>query len=180
MAVSVVASVSASLAATRSPTATFSSWTPALNDLVVLFVTSGATGATITVPSGWVNILGGTTDVESDSHEATFVYHWVTSTEATNGTLTYTATTLYDTTQSGGTVGIVLRGVDTTTPIDSVVTTFDSGNTVTPHVIHALVGANLSTNSMVIGAVFGDGTITYTDPSGWTLCAKNSGGQMGR
>jgi hypothetical protein len=97
----------------------------------------------------------------------------VTTAEATAVTRTYSPV-LYSVAQTGNTAGVVLRGVDTTAIIDSVATGFSSVNTATPHVLPALVGANLSTNSIVIGVVVKDTTGTYTTPEGYGLLASSN------
>lgn len=182
MAISHVISTSTSSSGGASPSCAFGgSYTPQLNDLVVAIYTSASTGITLSAtPAGWVNPLGSTVDIETDAHETSIGYHFVTAGEVSAVTTTYTPTNWFSGAQTVGIVGVVLRGVDTTTPIDDIATTFDSTNTVTPHVIPGLTGANLGNNSMVVGFLSLDGTSTYTDPAGWTLCAKNSAGQQGR
>lgn len=165
----IVSSANAALSASRSPSLAFTAaqWVPKENDVVVLVPSSTDTAA-ITLPSGWVNTLGGTTDVESDAHEECCVYHLVTAAEQSGGTTTYTATNLYDATETGNVVGCVVRGVDPASVIDSANSTFDSSNNVTPHVLASLTGTNLSTGSLVLSCVAKDGTGTYTTPTGWT------------
>lgn len=176
MAVSVV-STAAVQTTTASPSLTFGSWTPALNDVVLLWSKVVSTAITITVPAGWVNCdpSGGNTNVSSDTGSGAAIYHLVTSGEVSGVTTTYTATSLWNSTVNGNVTGIVLRGVDSTTPIDSSAVAFDNANTVTPHVLPALVGANLSSNSLVVGCVAADGNGTYdTNPSGWTIQIQNN------
>src|ERR1700722_4379353 len=108
MAISIVSATNSVADVTsRSPSVTFSGYTPQLNDVVVLFP-SARTACTLTIPSGWVNPLGGTTDLFTGSSELCCVYHLVTSTEVTNGTTTYTATNLYEATKNGNVIGIIL------------------------------------------------------------------------
>lgn len=162
-----------------SPTVTFTGYTPATNDVVVFFIAL-ATNLAGTVmagpPSGWVNAdpAGGTTRVESDTCSMMAVYHAVTSGEASGGTTAYTATALIATAQNHEVSAVVLRGVDPTTRLDSSASGFSTANAATPHIFPALVGANLSTNSMVVGGVINDGTASYTTPGGWTLRATSA------
>lgn len=179
MAISVVATGSADIATNRTTTVTFSSYTPAANDVVLLWTKNPTNGLVVTVPSGWATCdpAGGNTNVTSDSHTATAVYHLVTSGEASANTVTYAATNLWNAASNQAVAAIVLRGVDPTTPIDSSAAAFDSGNSVTPHVLPALTGANLSSNSMVVGCVAKDTNGTYTvAPTGWTIRATANGG----
>lgn len=168
-----VAANSAAVSASRSPAITFNTgWTPAVNDVVVFWVSSTAAAVTITIPSGWINPLGGTTDVESDSHEMCCVYHLVTAAEASGVTRTYTATNLYDATQTGQVAGCVIRGVDPNSVIDSANSTSDLANSATPHILASLTGTNLLNDSLVMSAVAKDTTGTYTTPSGWTVATS--------
>lgn len=140
----------------------------ATDDVIVAWATSGAASSAITVPTGWVNVLGGNTIVTSDSHTLCCVYHIVTSGES--GTQNFQITNLWNATQTGIITpgAFLLRGVDTTTPLDSAGSTFSSANA-TPHVLAALTGANLSTGSLVVSLIAADATKTWTTPSGWTV-----------
>lgn len=160
---------SAVTTASRSPAITFSNYKPRTNDVVAFFAASGTAAAAATAPTNWVlpTPATGANPVASDSHTYAFTYHVVTAAEETASTTTYTATNLWNATQTGNVVGLVLRGVDTTAVIDSLVSGFSSTNTATPHVFPALTGANLSTGSLVVGGVASDGLSTYTTPAGW-------------
>lgn len=159
------------ISTSRSPSVTFTNYDPQPNDVVVLFPSSTGTGVALTIPSGWVNPLGGTTDIESDAHELCCVYHLVTVAEAAADTVTYTATNLFDANQTGNVIGVVVRGVSPSAVIDAYNTVYDTANA-TPHLLNSLAGANLSDNSYVLGCVVSDGTNTYGDaPSGWTKVA---------
>lgn len=165
----------------RSPALTFASYTPQLNDVVVMFPSDSAGGVGVSaIPSGWVNPLGGTTRVISDSHQLLAIYHVVTSGEVSAVTTTYTGTNLFDSSAFGNVAGVVLRGVSTVTPIDSTGTAFDSTDTVTPHVLPGLTGTNLSTGSLVLSCVTKDGGGLYAStPAGWTqLTNTNNGNGM--
>ena len=152
---------------------------PTVDDVVVIAFSSTATAPTTTIPSGWVNChpSGGSTRAEADTCWQAMAYHLVTSAEDSANTKTYTLTSCLSALTNWAAVGIVLRGVDATTPIDSTNATFDSANSATPNILPSLLGSNLSTGSMVVGATSNDATKTYTDPGGWTRqgYADNSG-----
>lgn len=171
----VAQTVAAAHSASRSPTATFPA-PPQAGDIVVLFPSATVTGITLTIPAGWVNVLGGTTDVESDAHQMCAVYHVVTETESDANTRTFTATDLAGADFTGNTIGIVLRAVDQTTPLDAAAAGSATTNA-TPHVIPALTGASLSDGSLVLGCVTKDTTGTYTAPAGWTVRATSNSNQ---
>jgi hypothetical protein len=179
---SILTTSNAAVTAGRSPAVTFSGVTVQENDVVAFSVLSAATGGAITLPSGWVNVLGGTTVVASDSHTQALVYHKVTSAEAAGNTLTYTATNLWNANVTGNVLAHLIRDVDPTTPVDDAASTFNSGNTITPHVLAGLAtGANLGTGSLVYSVVTKDATpATWTTPTGWTAQSTttvNSTGQ---
>jgi hypothetical protein len=163
----------------RSPgTGSIASYTPATNDIIATWARAGTTSAAVTIPSGWVNVLGGTT-VATATGSVTVVplYHIVTSAEATAVTTSWTLTNLWNASQTGALYTIALRGVDSTTPVDDFSTSVSS-STVTPHVLPGLTGANLVSNSLVLSCVTADTTTTYgTAPTGWTFQVKNGGGQ---
>jgi hypothetical protein len=176
MAITVAATGSSTLVSSQSPSVTFSSYTPATNDVVYFFTVCGVAAQGINAVAGWVNPLGGTTIVASDAHTVFCAYHLVTSGEASAVTTTYTITNWLTAARGGTTVAIVLRGVDSTTPVDAVASTFDSANTATPSILPALVGTDLSTNSLVVGAVGRDGVGgTWTTPAGWTFRTNATG-----
>lgn len=168
MAITVAATANGSYSASRSPALTFSSYTPATND-VIIFVIGDAVTSTGAIPTGWVNChpSGGATFASSTAQTCSMIYHLVTSGEASAVTTTYTATNWRSTTGTGSVCGIVLRGVDTTTPLDSSAAGFDSA-AATPHVLPALTGANLSTNSLVVRGISADSALTWTTPVGHT------------
>lgn len=146
---------------------------PTAGDVIVAVVGCGAVtaGAATTIPSGWVNChpSGGNNRAEADTCQTNMAYHVVTTTEDTNNTLTYTLTNLFSGLQNWSGVAIALRGVNQSTPIDSAVAFFNSANTATPHTFSLLAGADLSTGSIVVGALSNDGGETYaSDPAGWT------------
>jgi hypothetical protein len=173
MAISVAATGSSTTTVSRSPAITFSSYTPATGDIVVFFAATLNASAVSTNPTGWTNPLGSGVTVTSDSNTQVCVYRAVTTGEVTGGTTAYTATNLWNAAQSGNANGVVLRGVDSTTPVDSANSAFSSVDTATPHTLPALTGANLSTNSLVVASVAKDGGGSYTTPSGWTQRIAN-------
>lgn len=164
----------------RSPATTFSGYTPVTDDIIYLFMRVGANPAAITVPSGWTNVLGGTTQVAVTNLLACAVCHPVTSAEAAAVTTTYTPTNLFNSAQTTGIEGMVLRGVDPANVIDAVGTDSSDTGTAT-HVLAGLAGANLTNNALVVGSLAGGATSQYTtDPTGWTNIVKSSGGQATR
>jgi hypothetical protein len=149
---------------TASPNVNFSSdypgWVPKEGDLVLIAArqqgtNAGTQTAINAAPVGWFNPLGGTTYINSSAHAMAFCAHFVTAAEELAATKSYTATNMF--TGSSGvkvTLGFVLRGVDPTTPMDSVATQVNTGTTAT---IPGLTGANLSNGSFTLG-FFGSGT----------------------
>jgi len=167
--IGVISSAAGPFSASRSPAITFpSTWTPRLNDLVIVFPSSTTT-ATITDVAGWTNPLGSGVDVESDVHQISCGYHFVTAGEATAETRTWTLTNWYDANETGNIVGCVIIGAATSSTVDSANSKSDTANTATPHITASLLGANLTTGSLVLSCIASDGTNTYaSDPAGWT------------
>lgn len=176
MAVSIVTSGGGAIS-NGSPSVTFAGYVPALNDMILMFPSSQSTLALNASPSDWVNPLGSGVEVNGDAHGASVGYHWVTSGEVSGGTTTYTMTSWFGT-ETGYVHGVVLRGVDTSTPIDSINTTFDDGNAATPHLTATLTGANVGTGSLVVASVARDSTGAYgSTPAGWTDIQKTNTNQ---
>lgn len=156
---------SAAVTATRSPAFTLDT-SPLENDVIYVWVSS-TTAAAITDTTGWTNVLGANTDVESDAHEMLCVYHVVTAAEDTANTVTWTLTNIYDATETGAITAVVVRNVDPADPLAGVGSTFDSANTVTPAVLAAVTPD--ASGGLVLSAVVQDSTATYTTPGGWTV-----------
>lgn len=156
----------ATVQTTNNPNMTFSAtkWQPKTNDLVELWVAL-PTSTTITVPSGWVNVFGGNTVVDSGQHTLYCIYHLVTAAEETAATLFYTASGVH-TSATCTILGVVVRNVDPTNPIDSAASTFSATATAT-HVLASLVGSNLTDDSLVLSGLAADGTGQPTPPDGW-------------
>lgn len=154
-------------AASGSPTVTFpGTWTPAENDLVVLFCHTTNTTTVNTVPSGW-NDVGGGLVTPGDTTEYVFaVWHLVTSGEAAAVTRTYTVTSLWSGTETNMVMGAVYRGVDITDPVADFGIGSNAGNT-TDHELPAIVGTNMVDGGVVVASVSADGAATYTNPTGW-------------
>lgn len=169
---------------TASPSLTFTGLVPLTND-VVLLVPSSATVlgivADASMPSGWLNPLGDGVEVNSDAHGICCAWHKVTAAEETAVTTTYTATSMLDASETGNTVGCVIRRVDPNAVVNVFETAFDSANSVTPHVLAGLTSAGSSqptvTGAIVISCVAKDGTGTYTTPSGWSLLTSSNTNQ---
>lgn len=171
MAISVAATGNNTVSASRSPAVTFSSYTPQLNDCVVLISTSGAAAGAVTAQSGW----GSFGAVASDSHTGAAAYHFVTAAEVSAVTTTYTATNFWNASITGNVCGIVLRGVDPDIQWDDFATGFSSANAATPHVIPAIAGTDILANSMVVAGICKDGAAgTWTTPTGWTARGTNT------
>lgn len=159
----VAQTATAAISGSRSPSVTFGS-APATGDLVVLFCGSTSTAA-ITIPSGWVNALGGTTDVESiGPHEMCAVYHFVTSGESGGATTTFTATNLYDNAETGSVLGLVVVGVDQSTPL------IGTGTGTGVAATHQLAAVTPSgDNGLIVSGIAKSLATAYaTAPSGWT------------
>lgn len=170
----VIQTVGAAITASRSPSVTFAG--PVLaGDLVILWASSTTTAQTMTEPSGWTNPLGAGVDVESDAHQEVCAWHLVTVAEDVADTVTFTATNWYGATTTGYVHGVLVRFVDAATPIAKAGSTFDSTNTVTPHVL-ANVADPDATGGLVLSSVAKDGTGAYaTAVSGWSfLLASNT------
>lgn len=167
-----VANASAAITASRSVTVTFPAYVAALDDLIIIFPSTTTAATTPTAPSGWVNALGGTVDVETTAAEICAFYHLVTAGEV--GTSTFTATNLYGASVTGDVVAIVLQGVDTAAVIDTSGTTFNSTAT-TPHVLASIAAASLTNGSAIISSVMKEGTGAYTAaPALWSLVSTSN------
>jgi hypothetical protein len=186
-------SIHAFVAGTVSPNVNFASgspsgsvWEPTEGDLVVLFTWSnGANNCTINaIPSGWFNVIAGggtgTTIISSGSaFGMAVVAHFVTAGEATAATKSYTATSLFTAAGAGRPIaGYVLRGVDTTTPVDAVASV--AGAASTTATAKGVVGASVSTGSFVFG-LFAAGASTGSVlispailPSRWALLEEGT------
>lgn len=178
--IEVVAFDSLAMTTTASPAVTIDGYDPAANDIVVAWVAS-TSGATVSaVASGWVNVLGGTTSAGpgDGTVQVACLYHVVTAGEETANTNSWTLTNLWNVTETGEVIAVVVRGADSTTVLDSAASAVDATIAAT-HILAGLTGANLSTGSLVLSAVFPDALETYTAPSGWTSITATSGTNQG-
>jgi hypothetical protein len=157
----------AAVTATRSPAFTLDT-SPLENDVIYVWVSS-TTASAITDTSGWTNVLGANTDVESDAHEMTCVYHKVTNAEDVANTVTWTLTNIYDATETGAITAVVVRNVDPADPLAGVNSTFDSANTATPAVLASVTPD--ASGGLILSGVVQDSTGTYTTPANWTVRA---------
>jgi hypothetical protein len=146
---------------------------PAADDVILLFINSGTVNGNFTTPSGWTNVLGGNTKVDSDDHSASCFWHVVTSTEAAASTTTWTLTNFFNaTTQQHTALAVVYSAVDTTTPIDEV-GSYNNATPATGASVPALTPT--STGGRVVAFVANDaGTAANTTPTGWTSRAVSS------
>lgn len=146
-------------------------------DVIACWIRVGAVAPTWTVPTNWVNPLGGTTLVASSDSSEIFIYHVVTSTEQTANTVAWTFTNIFSTSQTGATYTMAVRGANPSAPIDVTGTSFDTSNSTT-EVLAAVTPTK--TNSLILAGVGNDATSTYaTAPTGWTFQVKGAGGQNG-
>lgn len=171
------------MTATNSPTVTIDEYDPVEGDVVIAYIAS-STGATVSsVAAGWVNVLGGTVSAGpgDGTVQVACVYHVINSTEASANTNSWALTGLWNTPETGETIAVVVRGADTSIVIDAANFAVDA-TLPTTHVLAGLTGAELSTGSLVLSAVFPDQMETYTTPSGWTsitaTSATNQGGHL--
>lgn len=166
----VVDTAAAAISASRSPSLTFAV-APLAGDVIVIWPSSTTTAA-ITDPSGWVNVLGANTDIETDAHEQCCLYHVVTAAEAAASTVTFTATNLYDVAETGAVVGAVVRNVNIADVLAGFQTADNSG-AVTPHLLSA-VTPDVS-GGLILSAVAKDTSGTYTtQPTDWTFIATST------
>jgi hypothetical protein len=163
----------AAVTATRSPSFTLDT-SPLENDVIYCWVSS-TTAAAITDTSGWTNVLGANTDVESDAHEMLCVYHKVTAAEDTANTVTWTLTNIYDANETGDLVAVVVRQVDPADALAGVNSTFSSTNTVTPAVLASVTPD--ASGGLILSGVVQDSTGTYTQPTNWTVRATSNTNQ---
>lgn len=148
-------------------------------DIIAVFLRAGTSTATITVPATWVNPLGANTVIFGNSGvTGAFLYHVVTSGEASANTVAWTLTNLWDSTQTGATYSQVVRGVDQVTVVDAT-GNLSGGAATTTHVLAGLTGSDITVSGdIVLRGVGGDTSSTYaTAPAGNTFLVKNAGGQ---
>lgn len=164
----VVASINSGTFNSRTvSTGTITSWTPQTNDIVVVLVQMPQAGTvTFTLPSGWANLLGGTT-VATSAGGSTMVavWHTVTQAEATTGTTSWTLTNLLDVSKQGSRLAFVVRGADPASPVDISAAAGGqaTGNTMT------IPGITPTKNDCLVVAGGGGNSfstsVTYTAPA---------------
>jgi hypothetical protein len=155
------------------------SWTPAENDIVVLFAASTTTLAAAADTADWLSVLGDGVEVNSDAHGYAAFYHVVTSGEA-GGSTTFTATNMLAAAETGNCIGVAVRGADPDNPIHVAAAAFNSGNTTTPDVLAALTGATQPTitGCLVVRGICQDSTGSYSDPASHTSVTSNNTNQI--
>jgi hypothetical protein len=176
VAVSVVAMNAITYSSTGSPDIT-ASWTPLENDLVVAW-TATDTNATHGTVTGWTDAAGTNPHSPGDgSMLMSVLYHFVTGAEQTAGTTTWDPAGMWATGEAGEQLVVVLRGVNTTTPIDNFAIT----SAATPTTSQALPGldTNNSAGSLVLCGIIADLNSTYITPSGWSLVQASTNTRMG-
>lgn len=168
-------------ATTRSPTTgnVASAGVLQADDVVISFLRAGTGSAAATLVANWnnANPAGANSVTNGGSCSMMTIWHTVTAAEVTAGTRAWTFTNLWNASQTGATYTYVVRGADPTNPIDAFGED-SSGGAVNPQTLADLLGSDISnTSDLVLAGIGADNTATYTDPSGWTLGAKNAGGQ---
>ncbi len=165
-------------AETGSPSPTISApWTPLENDAVFVFLASPASDTSVAVPPGWAELVPGIVVDPADTSMSMLGFvHLVTQSEEQATTTSWPLTNCW-----GGSpravdwVVVVVRGGNPASIIDAAAAGFQA-TTGTPFVLPGLSGADLSTGSLVLSALFADApTRTYTTPSGWSLVATAPG-----
>lgn len=146
------------------------------DDIIAVWIRVGVFVPGVTIPAGWINPLGGTSMAAATSVSEIALLHVVTAAEVTAGTVGWTLTNLFSSTQTGALYTVVVRGADSV--VDAFGTAVSGGVTAT-HVLAGLLGTDISyTGGLILSGVGGDTTTTYaTAPTGWTFQVKNAGGQ---
>jgi hypothetical protein len=146
-------------------------------DIVATWVRTATSAPTWTVPTNWVNPLGGTTQAASGTTSCQMIYHIVTSAEQTANTVSWSLSSFFSSGQSGAVYSIVLRNVDQSNPIDAI-NTATTSSTGTTQVLAGLTPSK--DNSMVLSGIANSSSATYTTaPSGWNIEVNNAAGQSG-
>jgi len=159
--------------ATQSPTFTFTI-SPVQNDVIVLFAAAVNSLAALNAVAEWTPSITPTGTVTQTACAMAVLHHVVTAGEDAANTVTWTLTNLFQATRQGALAACVVRGVNTTTPVDA----FGTGviaTVVTPHDLPAVVGADItSSNGLVLRAIARDGATAYTSvPAGHTQLASS-------
>jgi len=97
------------------------------NDLIVQVANNNGAAPVLTDPVDWINAFGANTAIMSTNNALIIMLHRVTAAEITAGTTSWTLTNIFSSSQNGRQWTTVLRGVDPTTPLDTVVSNPNSG-----------------------------------------------------
>lgn len=159
----------------------FANYTPAENDLILLFVgTTDAIGSGFTPPPGWV-ALPGASSVASDANVVYGAYHLVTAAEAAAVQTSWSLPNFLNAPVNSGAGAAIFRGVDPTNPIDAVAVGFNSADNAYPHVFPGIPGSQLGNRSLVVGFVGADGGPLYNNPpAGWEQIVRGRQFEIGR
>lgn len=153
-----------------SPSVTLTGYTPALGDVVFVFVASNAGGPGTFTPSGWIRWQSTGYRVASDANHALCSYHHITAGEVSGGTNSWTLTGLYDATCTGSIMGVAIRGLDTsvlTADIPLRASAFDSANVAT-HSAPGIAATGMLADCVALRYITGDGVDTYGSVTGHT------------
>lgn len=180
MAVTVITSSTGGYSSVTGPNVT-ASWTPLENDLVIVFVGSTSTVANGSGVSGWADTGIGIVDPGDSSCAMKSVWHLVTAGEETGSTTSWNLANLFAGIETGRYWMIVLRGVDSSSPIDAVGSWFQE--TTDNAAEFAAVGTDVDNGSLVVRCIMSDGASrTFTTPAGHTKLqdgGSNNGGWLG-
>lgn len=177
---SVPASAASNNASSRSPGATLTGYVPVVDDLIIVGCNTASATTAFTIPAGWSGLGLATPPSNSGPQTSFLVAHPITAADVTAGTTQYLATNLFNTANTWRACTAALRGLSILIEgvADDINATFNSTASVT-HSLPAITGANIHSQSVVIGYVGSTTAGTYTDPAGWTNIVKNAGGVGG-
>jgi hypothetical protein len=163
----IVETVGASISGSRSPAVTFTNQ-PQVGDLVIMWPSEAAV-PTLTIPSGWVNVLGGTTQASTTSLAQQCIFHVVVAADVSGNVKTYTATNLFASVATGYVTGVLVRNINQVNPLEKAQSQIGSSASTT-HVLSGLTSTNVpaTTDDLVLSSVSSAGTGAYSPvPSGW-------------
>lgn len=176
--ITVLDTATATSLGSRSPTGTFSgSYTdPQENDLILCGIRIAAVGSMAGV-TGWDNVLGGTTVIQSSAHTCLMLGHLVDSAEAAANEKTYTLTNLFGVDRAWRSNMLAIRGIDPADWIDAA-DSFVNTSASSTHQLAALSSGDITYASKVFRFTTGAASSgSYTTPGSHT--AEQTGTAQG-